>query len=186
MPPRKSDKKPYAGILAEPMPEYTALTLPADGEIDALIDAKMKALFAHYGLDSTDAFEDGPKMAAAWANLAWHLARQHVPGFVGAPRKRGKPATRKQDDVTIVMHVELLKRRDGLSERKAIKRIADDNLVRGTEAALLKRYKNAKTTFAPMAGMFDNIVATLGHDVFVQIIEESFSGDGKNTFLSPE
>ena len=186
MPPRKSDKKLYAGILAEPMPKYTALTPPADGEIDALIDAKMKALFAHYGLDSTDAFEGGPKMAAAWANLAWHLARQHVPGFVGAPRGRGKPATGKQDDVTIVMQVELLKRRDGLSERKAIRRIADENVVRGTEAALLKRYKNAKTTFAPMARMFDNMVAALGHDVFVQIMEESFSGDGKDTFLSPE
>src|SRR5580704_11533798 len=119
MPPRKSDKKPYAGILAEAMPKYTALTPPADGEVEALIDAKMKALFAHYRLDPTEAFEVGPKMAAAWANLAWHLARQHVPGFVGAPRGRGKPATRKHDDVTIVMHVELLKRRDGLSERKA-------------------------------------------------------------------
>ena len=186
MPPRKSEKRPYAGILAEPMPKYTALTPPADGEIDALIDAKMKALFAHYGLDSTDAFGGGPKMATAWANLAWHLARQHVPGFIGAPRGRGRPDTRKQDDVTIVMHVELLKRRDGLSERKAIKRIADDNLVRGTEAALLKRYKNAKTTFAPMARMFDNMVAALGHDVFVQTMEESLSGDGKDTFLSPE
>jgi hypothetical protein len=101
------------------MPKYTALTLPSDGEIDALIDTKMRALFAHYGLDSTDALEGGPKMATAWANLAWHLARQHVPGFIGAPRGRGRPATRKQDDVTIVMHVELLKRRDGLSERKA-------------------------------------------------------------------
>lgn len=193
MPPRKSDKKPYAGILAEFMPKYTSLTPPADGEIDALIDAKMKALFAHYGLDSTDAFKSGPKMAAAWANLAWHLACQHMPGFVGAPRARGRPATRKQDDVTIVMYVELLKRRDGLSERKAIKRIADDNLVRGNEAALLKRYKNAKTTFAPMARMFDNMVAALGHDVFVQTMEESLSGmeeslsgDGKDTFLSPE
>jgi hypothetical protein len=186
MPSHKSDEKHYAGILAEPMPKYTALTPPADGEVEALIDAKMKALFAHYGLDSTDAFEGGPKMAAEWANLAWHLARQHVPGFVGAPRGRGKPATRKQDDVAIVMRVELLKRRDGLSERKAIKRIAGDNLVLGTEAALLKRYKNAKTTFAPIARMFDNMVAVLGHDVFVQTMEESFSGDGKDAFWSPD
>jgi hypothetical protein len=186
MPPRKPDKKPYAGILAEPMPKYTALSPPADGEIDALIDAKMKALFGHYRLDSTDAFGGGSKIAAAWANLAWHLVLQHVPGFVGTLRGRGRPATRKQDDVTIVMHVELLKRRDGLSERKAIKCIAGDNLVAGTEAALLKRYKNAKPTFAPMARMFDNMVAAIGHDAFVQTMEESFSGDGKDTFLSPE
>ena len=186
MPPRKSDNKPYTGILAKPMPKYTALTPPANGEIEALIDAKMKALFAHYGLDPTDALGGGPKIAAAWANLAWHLACQHVPGFARALRGRGRPAIRKQDDVTIVMHVELLKRRDGLSERKAIKRIADDNLVPGTEATLLKRYKNAKTTFTPMARMFDNMVAALGHDVFVQTMEESFSGDRKDTFLSSD
>jgi hypothetical protein len=186
MPTRKSDEKPYAGILAEPMPKYTALALSADGEVEALIDVKMKVLFAHYRIDSTDAFEGGSKMAAAWANLAWHLARQHVPGFVGAPRVRGRPPARKQDDVVIVMLVELLKRRDGLSERKAIRRIAADNLVAGSEAALLKRYKSAKTPFAPMARMFDNMVAALGHDVFVQTMEESFSGDRKDTFWSPD
>lgn len=168
------------------MPKYTALTSPGDSEIDALIDAKMTALFAHYGVDSTDAFGDGPEMAKAWANLAWRLARQHVPGFAGAPRGRGKPPTRKQDDVLIVMHVELLKRRDRLSERKAIKRIADGHVVPGKEAALLKRYKNAKTNFAPMARMFDKMDAALGHDGFVQTMEESFSGHVKDTFLSPD
>jgi hypothetical protein len=186
MPPRKSNNKPYAGILAEPMPKYTALTAPADGEVAALIDAKIKALFAHYDLDPADAFEGGLKAAAAWTNLVWHLARQHVPGFAHAPRGRGKPATRKQDDVTIMMHVELLKRRDGLSERKAIKRIAEDDLVPGTETALLKRYRNAKTSFAPMAEMFDAMAAILGNDVFVRTMEESLSGDEKDTFLSPD
>lgn len=186
MPPRKSDKKPYTGILAQPMPKYTVLSRPPDSEIDALIDAKMKALFGHFGLDPTDVYEGGPKMAAAWANLAWHLACQHVPGFANAPRGRGKPATRKQDDVTIVMHVELLKRRDGLSERKAIKHIADGNLVPGTEEALRKRYKTAKTTFAPMARMFDNMAAAMGSDAFIQAMVDSFSGDGKDTFWSPD
>jgi hypothetical protein len=89
--PHKSDKKPYGGILAEPVPKYTALTPPADGEIDALIDAKMKALFAHYGLDSADAFEGGPRTAAAWATLAWHLARQHVPASLA--RREGVEAS---------------------------------------------------------------------------------------------
>jgi hypothetical protein len=186
MPPRKSETKPYAGILAEPMPRYTALSPPADGEIGTLIDAKMKALFIHYDLDPTDGCEGAPKMAAAWANLAWHLARQHVPGFAGMPRGRGKPPTRKEDDVTIVMHVELLKRRDGLSERKAIKCIANRNLVSGTEAALWKRYDRAKRKFNPMTRMFDKMTAVIGRDALVQTMEEAFSGDKKETFLSPD
>jgi hypothetical protein len=122
--PSKQDKNPYRGILAEPLPRWTVITAPTDDELQAIIDRKMKALFVHYGLDSSEAFEPGPKMAAAWANLVWHLAREHVPGFRNPPRKRGKPATRDDDDVDLVMYVELMKRRDGLSERKAVNQIA--------------------------------------------------------------
>jgi hypothetical protein len=183
---RKSDKKPYTGILAEPMPKFTILTRPTDEELAVLIDTKFKALFDHYEIESADAFEGGPRMASAWANLAWHLARDHVPGFIGAPRGRGKPATRRADDVSLVMHVELLKRRDGLSERKAVKSIAERNLVSGSEEALLKRYKNAKPVFAPMVAMFDSLAAAAkGNDVFVRVMEESLFGDDKDTFLSP-
>lgn len=139
----------YSGILAEPMPKWGALTQPPENEVDELIDEKWKALFAHYGLDPTDAFELGPKKASAWANLAWHLARQHVPGFRHAPRKRGKPAERKSDDVTLFMHVELLKRRDRLSEHKAIQIIASQNIVSGSEGTLLQRYKRAKKPVPP-------------------------------------
>jgi hypothetical protein len=175
-------QKSYLGILAEPMP---MLTWSTDEEVQALIDAKMAALFAHYGIEAADAFESGPKMAATWANLAWHLAREHVPGFKGAPRKRGKPATRKSDDVTLAMHVELLKRRDGLSERKAIKQIAAQKLVSGTEDTLRQRYKRSKKKFAPMARLYDNFAAMKGRDTLVQIMEGSLSGDDKDTVLSP-
>jgi hypothetical protein len=182
----KSDKKPYTGILAEPMPKWSALTAPTADELGDLIDAKMKALFVHYGIDPANAFEGGPKLAATWANLAWHLAREHVPGFSGPPRKRGKPATRKADDVTLVMHVELLKRRDGLSERKAVKNFAAQKLIVGTEWTLLQRYKRTKKQFASLSRLYDWLATTLGRDVFVQIMEESLSGNNKDTFLSPD
>jgi hypothetical protein len=175
----------YSGILAETMPKWTALTQPSDNEIDELIDKKWKALFAHYGLDPTDAFEFGPKKASAWANLAWHLARQHVPGFRGAPRKRGKPATRKPDDVSLFMHVELLKRRDVLSDRKAIQRIASQNLVSGSESALLQRYKRAKKLFRPMSEMFDHAAAGIGKGDLVCLLEDALFVDKKETILSP-
>ena len=175
----------YSGILAEPMPTWGALTQPPENEVDELIDEKWKALFAHYGLDPTDAFELGPKKATAWANLAWHLARQHVPGFRHAPRKRGKPAERKSDDVTLFMHVELLKRRDCLSERKAIQIIASQNIVSRSEGALLHRYKRAKNLFRPMSEMFDRATSAIGTDGFVSSLEDALAGDKKETILSP-
>ena len=57
----KSDKNDYPGILAEPMPKCTALTGPTGEEIDALIDSKFKALFAHYEIDAPEALESRPK-----------------------------------------------------------------------------------------------------------------------------
>src|SRR5260370_9744324 len=120
MNPSRSERKDkaYSGILAEPMPKWTVLTRPSDEEIAEIIDEKWKALFVHYGIDSSAAFEPGrPEMASAWANLAWHLARNDVPGFRGAPRKPGGPATRKPDDVPLFMHGELLRIRDRPSDR---------------------------------------------------------------------
>jgi hypothetical protein len=179
-------EKPYTGILAEPMPKWTALTRPSDNEISALLDEKLKALFAHYGLDSSAAFDPGrPEMGSAWANLAWHLAREHVPGFKGAPRKHGRPPTPKPDDVTLFMHVELLRRRDGLSDRKAIRKIAAENLASGTETALLQRYKRAKQLFKPMSSMFDNAAVAVGQDRLVDSLEDALFGDEKETILSP-
>jgi hypothetical protein len=178
-------EKAYSGILAEPIPKWTALTQPTEEKIAKIIDKKWKALFVHYGIDLSAAFEPGrPEMASAWANLAWHLARDHVPGFRGAPRTRGKPAIRKPDDVTLFMHVEFLRRRDGLSDRKAIQKIAGQNLVSGTESALLQRYKRAKPQFGPIFAMFDNLAAAIGQEGFVRVLEDALYGDKKETILS--
>jgi hypothetical protein len=83
------------------------------------------------------------------------------------------------------MHVELLKRRDRFSERKAIKEIAAQNLVSGNEETLLQRYKRAKKDFLPMSRGFDNLAARIGPEAFVSVLEESLSGDDKDIFLSP-
>jgi hypothetical protein len=180
-----SNKKAYAGILAEPIPKQTVLTGPGDQELGALIDAKIKALFAHYEIDPADAFEVGPKFASAWANRAWCLAREHVPGFRGPPRRRGRPPTRKSDDITLVLHIELVKWRENLSDRRAIKVIAGQSLVPGTEQTLRQRYKLAKAQFVPLSRMLKNIAAAKGRDVLVRIMEESLFGEDKDTFLSP-
>jgi hypothetical protein len=171
--PKVGAQKRYEGVLAEPIPKWSVLTEPTDDELRKLHDDKMRALFAHYELDSTNAFEFDPvKTAFAWSKLAWHLARDHVPGFSAPPRKRGKPATLTEENVTLALHVELLKRRDGLSDRRAIETVATQKLVSGSEQALLQRYKRTKKLFAPMARLFDNIAKAKGRDWIVSIMED--------------
>jgi len=182
---RGPSSKAYAGILAEPMPKRTVLTAPADSKLAAVIDEKFRALFVHFGLDPTEAFRFGPGKAAAWADLAWHLAREHVPGFRAAPRKRGKPPVHQEDNVKLALHVELLRRRDGLSDRKAIEKIASENVVQGSVEALLGRYKRTKKTFEPMRLLFDNIASAKGTEILVGVMEEALSEDVKDTILSP-
>lgn len=171
--------------MAEPVPGWTALTAPTDQEVDKLIRQKMDALLIHYGIDPSEANQPGPRMAAAWANLAWRLAREHVPGFKPKPQQRGRPSKRKQDDVDLALNVELLRRRDRLSDRKAIHQIASYGLVSGTEQTLLQRYKRKKKQFAVLSRLFDRAADVIGHDALVHSIEDALTGDDKETFLSP-
>jgi hypothetical protein len=185
--PRKPNEKPYTGILTEPWPKWRVLTPPTDEELDNLIDAKLEALFAHFGIESGSAFSGGgTNMAAAWADLAFRLARRHVPGFRGEPRRRGTPARRQSDDVTLMMNVELLRRREGSSERKAIKAIVDQALLSGTEEALRKRFYRAKVKFAPLSLLLDGLAAAKGNNSLVNLLQEALCGDEKETFLSPD
>jgi hypothetical protein len=138
------------------------LTPPTDEELDNLIDAKLEALFAHFGIESG------------------------VPGFRGEPRRRGTPARRQSDDVTLMMNVELLRRREGSSERKAIKAIVDQALLSGTEEALRKRFYRAKVKFAPLSLLLDGLAAAKGNNSLVNLLQEALCGDEKETFLSPD
>jgi hypothetical protein len=166
-------RKNYQGILAEPVPKWNVLTKPPEDELRKLYDDKMKALFAHYELDSIDAFSfDAAKTAIAWYKLAWALARDHVPGFSSPPRKRGKPATLAEENVTLAMHVDLIKRRDGLSDRKAIQVVVAQKLISGSEQTLLKRYNRTKKLYAPMVRLFDNVAKAKGSELLVSIMED--------------
>ena len=82
-------KKPYTGILAEHLPNWTAVTMPTDQELNGIFDERMGALFQHYGVD--------PMTPDGWAKLALVLAQAHVPAFQKAPRGRGRPKDRKDD-----------------------------------------------------------------------------------------
>ena len=73
---------------------------------------------------------------------------------------------------TLALHVELLRRRDGLGDRAAIKSIAAQQLVTGKEETLRKRYKNVKKGFAPISAVYDQLAATIGKEAFIQIMEK--------------
>jgi hypothetical protein len=79
-----------------------------------------------------------------------------------------------------------LKRCDGLSDRKAIKEIAARNIVSGGEQTLLKRYKRAKSAFAPISTFYDRIAIDMGNEGLVRTMEQSLFRDNKDTFLSPD
>ena len=169
------DDRPYTGILVKPLPKRSIFNRPE--EVDAELDDKLKALFDHYGVD--------PKKETAWVNLTLKLARRHVPGFRGPPREPGRPPERKLDDLTLFLHVELWKKRDELSEREAIKKIAAQKVVEGTETALRGRYKRAKPNFVLHSKLFDWAEARLGNHAFVKFLEESLAEDKKDSILSP-
>ena len=68
----------YQGALAAAIPSVGGGLLAASlQEIERILHAtrqqKMPALFAHFGID--------PKASDAWEQLAYSLARRHVPGF---------------------------------------------------------------------------------------------------------
>lgn len=168
----------YGGILAEPMPQWTLLTQPPEEEVRALLEKKMRALFAHYGIDP-----DGD--LTAWAKLATNLANAHVPGFQPPPRRQGAPARRQQDDITMFMWAELLMRRDGINQTQAIRQLAHDQRVQGTEETLKKRYERSKKAFQPMKNIFDWTATQIGQDRVIQELQASLLGDENEMIHSP-
>jgi len=173
---RQGDANTYTGILAKPPPQWTALTRPPPEEVDALIDAKMKALLEHYQINPRDAFEVGPRQVAAWADLAFALARAHVPGLRGAPKKQGRPPEQQAENFALFVLVELFKRRDGLSQTAAVRRIAKEGWVEGTTTALEQRYKRLSTPYREVsARMIDQMIERAGPEHAFAAMEESFT-----------
>jgi hypothetical protein len=174
---RQGDAGTYTGTLAEPLPQWTALTQPPPEEVGASIDAKMKALLEHYQINPRDAFEAGPRQVAAWANLAFALAREHVPGLQGAPNKQGRPKKRQEDDLTLFLWVELLKRRDGLSQTAAVRRVAKEGWVDGKAETLKKRYEHLSAPYLVCARVIDRIIEGIGAERTFLMMQEALTDE---------
>jgi hypothetical protein len=134
---KRSAAKEYAGLLAQPMFPLHALSTATDESFWVMKRVfKTVLLFQHFDID--------PNGRDAWQNLAIALAERHVPGFKPPPQKQGRPRERVNDDITLFLLIELLKRRDGVSDRAAIKKIAARKILNGAFETLRTRYQRAK------------------------------------------
>jgi hypothetical protein len=123
---KRSAAKEYAGLLAQPMFPLHALSTDSDRRVWVMKRAlKTALLFRH--------FDTNPNGKDAWQNLAIALAERHVPGFNPPRNKQGRPRERANDDLTLLLLVELLKRRDGVSDRAAIKRRVPKRIAKASE-----------------------------------------------------
>jgi|SRR5262249_15002102 len=163
---KRSAAKEYAGLLAHPMFPLHALSTDSDRCVWVMRRAlKTALLFKHFDIN--------PNGEDAWQNLAIALAERHVPGFNPPPNKQGRPRERTNDDLTLLLLVELLKRRDGASDRAAIKKIATCKIMNGTFDTLRARYQRAKRD-KHLRVLLKTIVAVGSNERLVKALESGF------------
>jgi hypothetical protein len=93
-------------------------------------EQRVKRLFRKYRID--------PTSGDRWRDLALALAKRHEPHF--SPLKRGRPK-KHDDDPELILRVELLRCRDGLSITNACKVISETGALKGKPTTLQDRYK---------------------------------------------
>ena len=125
----------YEGLLAEPMyPPQSLMSASEKVDWTVLRATKTLLLFEHFSID--------PNSEDAWQRLAIALAANHVPGFKPPPTKPGHPKDYAMD-LELWMLVELLKRRDSMTVRSAVERIASARIFEQNSEALRNRYRQA-------------------------------------------
>lgn len=108
----------------------------------------------------------------AWRDLALELARRHEPDFSS---RTGRPKER-QDDPELIMMIELLQCRDGLSIRKACEAIAEKRAIKGkpSTGTLQNRYKalTRHGHWKVIIQLFKMIKAKVGADQYIEVLED--------------
>jgi hypothetical protein len=158
----------YEGALAEPLPELG--TFATEAEINqraAELARRTILLFQHYRIVPSD--------GDAYRNLSFALMKRHVGGFRPAPRQ-GRPATRKHDDCLIFMLSELLKHRDGMTERQASNMIADLRLTEWTAETLRRRLTKWKHDNRLGVEFFARLAKRVGNANYVNCLEYGLEG----------
>jgi len=164
---KREKRREYEGLLAEPIYRPHPLMSPSEkGDWVLQRATKTILLFRHFSID--------PNAKDAWQRLALALAESHVPGFMPPTAKRGHPKD-YDTDLELCMRVELLKRRNGMSVRSAVDRIAKAKIFEQNSEALRNRYREAlknkymKTLFK----MFERCAEAIGSERFIEALDET-------------
>ena len=133
----------YKGILKEKIP------IPADGtEYMSLVLDKLEALLDHY---------DVSKEPGMWVMLAFHLARDHVPGFKIEQPPRRRLGKRTVDDLTIFVEINRLVE-SGKSVNSAAQILANRNTIKGlNKEGIRQRYVSLKRGVALLGKLDGNL-----------------------------
>lgn len=131
-------KKPYQGILLEPLPDMLYGPLATDEQrskdderTSEALNARWNALCLHYGVEITDS-----------VGLALALATDFVPGFKRvenhpARKRRGQPATVDYYEIGIQV-LELVN--GGKTKAQAYRLLAKQKIFGDMSAATIERY----------------------------------------------
>jgi len=153
------------------LPTFLSKLLMTPAQLDAHREdraLKLKRLFQKYGVDSNG--------ENAWRDLALALARRHEPDFSS---RSGRPKER-QDDPELILMIELLRCRDGLSIAKACKAIAEKGAIKGKPRTrtLQNRYKDLRRHdhWKVIIQVLEMVKAKVGVDQYIEALEEVVGG----------
>jgi hypothetical protein len=143
---------------------------------DFVLDRMMRELrlFEKYGITDLRGLDfHGP-----YRKLALALAERYEGDF--KPRGRGRPKEHR-DDCELVLMVELLTRRDGLSIPKACKAIAEKGALPGNPKSLYERHKflMKQRPWRVLLQMFEQIFEQIGGALYVETLEETIGANLK-------
>lgn len=129
---KKKVRRVYEGELNKPLPPFpTVLDEDHDDRKmahDAAVQERIGLLFELYSIDAAD--------PDAWRKLAFELMSVHVPGF-----QYVRPISDGDRLVEVVLNVEYLARKNGISKHQAFRALADSVPRLGTEEAIRSAYR---------------------------------------------
>jgi hypothetical protein len=168
-PKKKREDAPARHPIQRPSFVSWALMTPAErGNFALQWVMRDLRLFEKYGitdLRGLDCDVDNP-----WRKLALALAERYEDGF--KLRGRGRPKEH-DDDSELILMVELLRHRDGLSVRRACKTIAEKGALSGNPDSLYERHKSLMKVRRGWPVLLE-VLEKIGGNRYVETLEETF------------
>lgn len=162
-----TSKKPYPDILGTPISPQSLLEDDFDGRFRSDADERFDALFEYYDINR--------KAPTAWMDLAFALAKTHVPGFsVHVPKRqpkslnpnerRGRPPELDMRILPLCVFTVLYRRRHNRTENHVSRIVGKDghSLLPITSRGVRKIYQTNE--FKVIASFVETIAMSIGDD----------------------